>query len=263
MDGLTEKQEEVLGLIMSVDGKTFRASSCAMKPFFELSKSGFIEMQGDASGCLAIVKHVYPEGVAHVDAVKDALANAGYELLSESAEQLLRCVAWVSTTAKANNGSPDFSDCLNGDKDDFDELSRKGYLKLQYADNRVYGIMSVTDKGWDFVRARVRPVRNNGMPNINIENSPTFNNCLSNSQSQTQYQEASLGDVVNIINNSNELSSEESSELISLLSSAQKAGSEVNEDNIGRILKIVAGKSFELLKIILPFILKLIFNPPA
>ena len=263
MNGLTEKQEEVLGLIMSVDDKVFRASSRAMKPFFELSKSGFIEMQGDASGCLAIVKHVYPEGVAHIDAVKEALANDGYELLSESAEQLLRCVAWVSTTAKANNMKPDFSACLDGDKDDFDELSRKGYLDLLYADDSVYQINSITDRGWNFVCARVQPIKNNGMPNINIENSPIFNNYLSNSQYQSQSQEASLDNVVSIISNSNELSPEESSELINLLSNAQKAGSEVNENNIGRILKIVAGKSFELLKIVLPIILKLIFNQPA
>lgn len=253
MQQLTDEQEEILGLIASRNSfpQQYDYSSDVMEPFYQLRDGGFIKMQGSFGHNLAHVTGITPLGIEHINLVKGSLAQAGFQLLSSSAEAALRNIAWsVTTTTTDEKKFVDVSDSISKK---CNELSAKNYIRAIYAGDLIR-FAAVTTKGWDYVQARVRPMQEG---KVIINNNPQFT--VSQTQSQSQSQEISLGDVINTIQNSNEFTSEEATALCTLLMDASKAPDpETATSKIGKILKGLAGKSFDLLKVALPYILKAI-----
>ena len=95
------------------------------------------------------IESVLPDGVRHVEHSRGVLAKNGFAILSNTADEVLRRLAYVTYIAKDIGEKPALTPD-NAFDGSYYELQRNGLIDLISADNEVYAIMQVTDRGMTY-----------------------------------------------------------------------------------------------------------------
>lgn len=132
------------------------------KPLLALFDSGMISMKTDMSHEWAFVQALCPAGREHYSRVRQCRSKI--KIVSDSADELINILCCN------NNAKKKFADYLDR-VDDYRELSRKGLIHVDWADDVPYRV-EITDDGREYFEGWFL----NQEDSVNINMSPTINN---------------------------------------------------------------------------------------
>ena len=166
MNGLTNCQENALARIwMAQDSLPADLTAWNLSDdLIVLRDCGMIDMQTDMSHTLAFVQKLLPGGREHYQKVRRE--RKSFVHLRDSADELIGRL--VSDCDRDGGDIP--PECYEDRLSDYQALSRKGLIKVMWADDKPYHVQ-IMDMGREYVEGDF-PLE----AAVKIENNPTFNN---------------------------------------------------------------------------------------
>lgn len=166
LNGLTNCQENALARIwMAQDSLPADLTAWNLSDdLIVLRDCGMIDMQTDMSHTLAFVQKLLPGGREHYQKVRRE--RKSFVHLRDSADELIGRL--VSDCDRDGGDIP--PECYEDRLSDYQTLSRKGLIKVIWADDKPYHVQ-IMDMGREYVEGDF-PLE----AAVKIENNPTFNN---------------------------------------------------------------------------------------
>lgn len=172
MLGITDAAEAALAYLMvNRDDLPYTTEDeMHVKALLDLRDAGMVKGETDWGRQMFIAISILPAGVEHYQRAQRYRRR--FVSLTETADELV-CMTYAAVAFHRRKGQNTNIEIVDGRVSDYQELARTGLFSIQWADDGPWTV-ATTEKGLSYVRGDFMD-EESGM-NINITNSPTFNN---------------------------------------------------------------------------------------